>query len=77
MTPPVIVTPLIETVGSVEPLVTPIVITGPPPRMIVAAAPEPTSRTLLAIVIPPENVPSPIRILSPSCAASTAAWIVA
>ena len=72
--PPVIVTRLIETVRLAVP--SPIVITGPPPSIVVAPADTPTRLTLLSIVIPPANVPGPSPIVSPSCAASTAAWIV-
>ena len=73
--PPVIVTRLIETVRSAVP--SPIVITGPPPSMVVAPADLPTRLTLLSIVIPPANVPGASLIVSPSCAASIAAWSVA
>ena len=74
--PPVMVTPLMDTVGGSGARACPIVITGPPPSMIVACAPAPTSWTLASIVIPPANVPWPTLIVSPSWAASTAAWIV-
>ena len=74
--PPVIVTRLIETVGAVAPEKSPIVTTGPPPLMIVAAAETPTRLRLFAIMIPPANVPEPIWIVSPSWAAFTAAWTV-
>jgi hypothetical protein len=74
LSPPVIVTRLIETVGLTTP--SPIVTTGPPPSIVVAPAPEPTSCKLFKIVIPPANVPDPIAIVSPFCAASRAAWIV-
>jgi hypothetical protein len=53
VTPPVIVTPLIETVGSLDAPKLPTVITEPPPLMIVAPAPAPTNLTLLSIVKPP------------------------
>src|SRR5262249_62149743 len=53
VTPPVIVTPLIETVGSLEAPKVPIVITGPPPLMTVLPAPAPASLTLTLIVKPP------------------------
>ncbi len=53
--PPVIVTPLIETVGFTAP--NPIVITGPPPSMVVAPADAPTRARSLSIVIPPAYVP--------------------
>src|SRR6266849_4676362 len=53
VTPPVIVTPPIETVGSLAAKIWPIVITGPPPLMIVRPGPAPTSLTLLSIVKPP------------------------
>src|SRR6266540_164348 len=74
--PPVTVTRLIETVGLVGANSVPIVITGPPPLMTVACASAPMSSTLLSMVIPPANVPGPIVIVSPSSAASTAAWTV-
>src|SRR5437868_3106541 len=73
-TPPVIVTPLSETVNlsaSTAPA-TPIVSTGPPPRIVVRPAPEPTTVTLLSSVTPPAYVPGAIRIVSPSTAASKA-----
>ncbi len=73
LTPPVIVTPLIVTVGSVPAPSSPIVNTGPPPLITVEPAPEPSSLTLASIVIPPANTPGPMWITSPSCAASTAA----
>ena len=76
LNPPVMVTRLIETVGWSIPSGSPIVTTGPPPSIVVAPAPAPTSCTLFEIVIPPANVPGPIAIVSPSCAASSAAWIV-
>jgi len=69
-----IATRLIETVGFAIP--SPIVITGPPPRMTVAAADTPTSRTLFVIVIPPANAPCPIEMVSPAPAAACAAWRV-
>ena len=75
--PPVIVTALIDTVGGSGANASPIVITGPPPTIRVAAADTPTRLTLLSIVIPPANVPAPMQIVSPSCAASTESWIVA
>ena len=53
VTPPVIVTPSTVTVGSLSANAWPIVITGPPPSMIVEPAPAPTSFTLLLIVKPP------------------------
>lgn len=71
-TPPVIVTPLIETAGSLDAPKAPIVSTEPPP-MIVAADPAPSRNTLLVIVTPPAKVPGPMVIVSPSCAALTAA----
>jgi hypothetical protein len=74
--PPVIVTRLIATCRSLAPSNAPMVMTGPPPLMIVAPEDMPTRSTLFKIVIPPANVPGPILIVSPSCAASTAAWIV-
>src|SRR5205809_625192 len=45
--------------------------------LIVTVAPAPLSVTLTSMLIPPAKVPGPIVIVSPSCAASTAAWIVA
>src|SRR5437762_9087472 len=55
--PPVIVTPMISTVGSTVAPKVPIVMTVPPPRMTVELAPLPRSRTLFAIVKPPAKVP--------------------
>jgi hypothetical protein len=55
---------LIDTVGFANP--SPIVITGPPPLMMVVAAEVPTSCTLLSIAMPPWNVPGSTRIVSPS-----------
>src|SRR5437667_12854274 len=43
VTPPVIVTPRIETAGSLAAKASPIVITGPPPLTIVRPAPAPTT----------------------------------
>ena len=63
----------IETVGSPAVPNVPIVSTGPPPRMTVAAAPAPTRLMLLPIETPPAKVPGPTWIVSPSLAASTAA----
>src|SRR5262245_33647316 len=74
--PPVIVMRLIETVGW-GPMNAPIVMSGPPPWMVVAPAALPTRSMLFRIVIPPANVPGPTAIVSPSWAALTAAWIVA
>src|SRR5207248_2294161 len=74
LTPPVIVTPLIVTVGSLGASASPIVTTGPPPLMIVVSTPAPINFRFLSIVIPPANVPEPMWMTSPSCAASTAAW---
>jgi len=45
--------------------------------MTVAFAPAPTRLTLLSTAMPPANVPAAILIVSPSWAASSAAWIVA
>src|SRR5262245_17655143 len=73
VTPPVIVTPSIETVGSSEAPNSPIVSTGPPPLMIVRPAPAPTSLMLTASVPPPANGPGSTAIVSPWCDASTAA----
>jgi hypothetical protein len=53
VTPPVIMTPVIETVGSPAAPTVPIVTTGLPPLMIVASEPAPTRRRLLSIVMPP------------------------
>src|SRR5712691_9536750 len=75
VTPPVIVTPSIETVGSLEAPKVPIVRTGPPPLMIVWAEPAPASLTLLSIVKPPSYVPAAIAIVSPLCAAASAGAI--
>ena len=52
-----ILTPLIETVGSLVALNVPIVITGPPPLMVVEVAPAPARFKLLSIVRPPLYVP--------------------
>src|SRR5512142_337625 len=46
VTPPVIVTPSTETVGSLDAKIRPIVMTGPPPLMIVRPGPAPASFTL-------------------------------
>jgi hypothetical protein len=73
--PPVMVRSDSVTVGVA--VVDPIVITGPPPEILVAAAPTPIRLTLRSIVTPPANLPDPILIVSPSLAAFTAAWIVA
>src|SRR5512146_120530 len=51
--PPVMVTPLINTVGSTAAPYWPIVTTEPPPLMTVEAAPLPSRRTLLVMVSPP------------------------
>jgi hypothetical protein len=64
VSPPVIVTPPIDTVGAARPERSPIITTGPPPRMIVDDAPAPNNWTLFAISMPPANVPAPIRIVS-------------
>jgi hypothetical protein len=53
LTPPVIVTPSIETVGSLAAKILPTVITGPPPLMIVRPGPAPAILTLRSIVNPP------------------------
>src|SRR5262245_56653901 len=53
VSPPVIVTPSIETVGSLAAKISPIVITGPPPLMVVRPGPAPASLTLTSIVKPP------------------------
>jgi hypothetical protein len=62
------------TVGAL--VVDPIVTTGPPPEILDAWASTPVSLRLLVIVTPPGNVPGPTRIVSPSLAVSTAAWMV-
>ena len=67
----------IEIVGCVGAPSIPSVSTGPPPWMIVFPAPSPTRSTLFPTVTPPAKVPRPILTVSPSLAASTAAWIVA
>ena len=77
LTPPVIVTSLIETVGSVAANSTPIVSTGPPPLIVVRADPAPTICTLFVTATPPANVPASSRIVSPSEAAASAACNVA
>jgi hypothetical protein len=71
----VIVTPLIQTVGSLAAPKVPIVITGPPPLMIVEPAPAPTSCRRLSIVKPPSYVPAPTWIVSPGLAAAIAGAI--
>ena len=53
VTPPVTVTPSMTTVGSVAAPNVPMVMTGPPPLMIVRPAPAPMSLTLTSTVIPP------------------------
>jgi hypothetical protein len=53
VTPPVIVTPVIEPASWLVPSPDPIVTTGPPPEMIVAGAPAPASVRLVLIVKPP------------------------
>src|SRR6516165_85151 len=76
-TPPVMVTPEIETVGSVDAPKTPIVSTEPPPRSTVEPAPAPVIFTLTSIVTPPAYVPGAMVIVSPLRAAPTAACKVA
>jgi hypothetical protein len=71
----VIVTPLIDTVGSVGAPSVPIVSTGPPPLITVAAAAAPRRVSDFGIAIPPAKVPGPTVTVAPSGAASTAAWI--
>jgi hypothetical protein len=44
--------------------------------MVVEPAPAPTITTLTSTVTPPVYLPGAIEIVSPSCAASIAAWIV-
>jgi hypothetical protein len=75
-TPPEIVTPSMDTVGSVGALYLPMVRTLSPPLMMVERASVPTIPTLTSTVTPPLKVPRPIWIVSPSWAASTAAWSV-
>src|SRR2546422_9080285 len=70
--PPVMSPPPIETVGSLAASKVPIVITGPPPLMIVRPGPAPTSLTLVSIVKPPLYVPGAIEIVSPLFAAASA-----
>ena len=74
VTPPLIVTPLIATVGGSGANGAPMVSTGPPPWMLVRCAPAPRSSTLTSIFTPPRYTPGAIRIVSPSWAASTACW---
>jgi hypothetical protein len=76
VTPPVMVTLLIDTVGSLDAPKVPMVSTGPPPRIMVAADPAPRSWTLVVMVTPPAKVPGPMVIVSPSWAALTAAWML-
>src|SRR6184192_4296911 len=76
VTPPVIVTPLMLTVGSVGARKAPMVTTGPPPRIVVEFGPAPVIWRLRSITIPPANVPDPMRIVVRSPAALIAAWIV-
>jgi hypothetical protein len=71
-TPPVIVTPDMETVGCAPSPSIPIVSTGPPPRITVVPLPDPTRVTLVVIVSPPVYTPGPILIVSPSRAATSA-----
>src|SRR5205823_4946501 len=53
VTPPVIVTSRMVTVGSLEPPSVPTVITGPPPLIVVRPAPAPSIARLLVIAKPP------------------------
>src|SRR5947209_4003079 len=69
-TPPVMVTPSTETVGSLDAPRVPMVSTEPPPLMIVTLGPAPTRLTLLSIVMPPAKVPCPIWITSASWSTS-------
>src|SRR6476620_3456807 len=64
-TPPVMVTPDMETVGRAASPNVPIVSTGPPPRITVVPLPDPARVTLVVIVSPPVYTPGPILILSP------------
>ena len=73
--PPVIVTPSIDAVGSLEAPNVPIVSTGPPPLIVVRPDPAPRSLTFLSIVKPPAYVPVPIEIVSPFFAAASAGAI--
>src|SRR5439155_26772412 len=75
VTPPVIVTPSIVTVGSFAAPKVPIVSTGPPPLIVVRPDPAPTSLTLLSIVNPPSYVPALIEIVSPFFAAASAGGV--
>src|SRR6266567_5052781 len=75
VTPPVMVTASIETIGSVVAPKDPIVITGPPPLMAVETAPAPTIFTLTPIVKPPRYVPAATWIVSPLWAAAIASDI--
>ena len=67
-----IVTPEIVTVGSLTAFASPTVSTGPPPLMMVDAAPAPCMWTLTRTVTPPAYVPGLMRMRSPSWAASNA-----
>jgi hypothetical protein len=71
--PSVTVTPSIVTAAAPA---MPIVSTGPPPEITVASSRAPTSLMLVSTTTPPANVPAPIVTMSPSCAASRAAWMV-
>src|SRR5262249_4761308 len=58
VTPPVIGTPLIVTVGSPPAKLGPVVMPGPPPLMIVDRGPPRVSVGLLSRVTPPSKVPA-------------------
>src|SRR6188472_1230720 len=77
VTPPLIVTPVITTVGWFAARKSPTLTTGPPPRIVVASAPAPTSLTLLVIASGPRYVPAPTLTTSPFRALESADWIVA
>jgi len=66
-TPPVTETPAImtETPGTIE-------MTGPPPLIVVLAAPAPSRLMLFVTVKPPSYVPAAIWIVSPLVAAASA-----
>ena len=73
LTPPVTVTPSIDTDSLSGAVARKIVSTGPPPVIVVAPEPAPLIATLLSMVTPPAKVPAATVIVSPSCAAVTAA----
>ena len=57
--PPVILTRAIDTLGGLADPGSPIVTTGPPPRIVVAPAPAPLRLTLFVIVMPPRERAGP------------------